>query len=55
MKQQMYMAVSPFKSDYSDIVFESIRDCPKVTKDVACATPFRQHHNKCCPALPKVC
>lgn len=55
MKQQMYMAVSPFKSDYSDIVFESIRDCPKVTKDVTCATPFRQHHNKCCPALPKVC
>lgn len=26
MKQQMCMAISPFKSDYNDVVFESIRD-----------------------------
>jgi len=45
--QQMFMAISHFKSDYSDVVIQSIRDCPKVTKDIVCDSSFRQHRNKC--------
>lgn len=44
--QQMFMAISHFKSDYSDVVIQSIRDCPKVTKDIVCDSSFRQHRNK---------
>lgn len=43
--QQMFMAISHFKSDYSDVVIQSTGDCPKVTKDIVCDSSFRQHCN----------
>lgn len=38
------MAISHFKSDYSDVVIQSIRDCPQVIKDIVCDSSFRQHN-----------
>lgn len=43
--QQMFMAISHFKSDYSDVVIQAIRDCPEVTKDIVCDSSFRQRNN----------